>query len=178
MAAATKSNLKITNCNPGHLESLWGVFREMGVDFSLGKNHVIVRPSKLLNSVDVKTHEYPGFATDIQSPLVVLLTQAHGTSMMHETIYEGRLFYTESLNKMGAHTTLCDPHRVIISGPTKLYGTKVLSPDIRAGIALVIAGLVASGTTTIENIYQIDRGYERIDERLRGLGADIERVND
>lgn len=176
LAAATKSHIKITKCNPAHLEAMWRFFYEMGVKFSLGDDYVEIFPSKELKSCNIQTHEYPGFATDLQSPFTVLLTQARGLSMVHETIYEGRLFYTDILSKMGAHIILCDPHRVVVNGPTDLFGAKVFSPDIRAGIALIIAGLVAKGETEIDNIYQIDRGYEKIDERLRSLGADIQRL--
>lgn len=178
LAAASRSKIKITHCNPSHLESLWQAFREMGVNFSLGKNYVMVDSSRKLSAIDIKTHEYPGFVTDIQPPFTVLLTQARGLSKVHETIFEGRLFYTDILNNMGANIILCDPNRAVVSGPTKLFGAKVFSPDLRAGIGLIIAGLIAKGTTTIDNIYQIDRGYENIDERLRELGADVQRIKE
>jgi UDP-N-acetylglucosamine 1-carboxyvinyltransferase len=122
------------------------------------------------------THEYPGFPTDLQAPMTVLLTQATGHSLVRETIYDGRLFYTDTLNTLGAKITLLDSYRVEVNGPTGLRGKTVASPDIRAGIALVIAGLMAKGETTINNIYQIDRGYEHIEQRLAGIGADIVRV--
>ena len=122
------------------------------------------------------THEYPGFVTDLQTALVVLLTQSKGIALVHETIFEGRLFFTDKLNQMGAQIIMCDPHRVIVSGPSKLFGRKLESPDLRAGFALVLAGLVAECTTEIDNIYQIDRGYERVEERLALLGAEIKRV--
>ena len=179
LAAAANSNVKIKKMNPAHLEVLWQIFKEIGVNFSLGNDYAVVGRSKNnYKAINIKTHEYPGLATDLQPPLTVLLTQLKGLSMVHETIYEGRLFYTDILNKMGANIILCDPHRVVISGPTVLSGAKVFSPDIRAGIALIIAGLMAKGETIIENIYQIDRGYEKIDERLRAIGADIKRVSD
>jgi UDP-N-acetylglucosamine 1-carboxyvinyltransferase len=104
------------------------------------------------------------------------MTQAKGMSLIHETIFEGRLFFTDQLNSMGAAIVMCDPHRVVISGPTGLYGKTLTSPDLRAGITMLLAGMIAFGKTTIENIYQIDRGYEKIDERLNALGADIKRV--
>lgn len=133
--------------------------------------------SKNLKAINLVTHEYPGFVTDLQAPFTVLLTQTQGVSLVHETIYEGRLFYIDKLNRMGAHIILCDPHRIIVNGPTKLYGKKVESPDIRAGMAMVIAALVAEGETEIDNIYQINRGYERIEERLQKLGAEIKQVD-
>jgi len=107
----------------------------------------------------------------------VLLTQANGQSIVHETIYEGRLFWTEELNRMGAHIAMCDPHRVVISGPSKLGGREIESPDLRAGMGLLTAALIAKGRTVLRNIYQIDRGYEKIEERLQKIGADIRRVN-
>lgn len=178
MAAALKSRVKIKNCDPGHLDALWLMLDSVGVGLEIGKNYIIVKPSRHpLKSINLVTHEYPGFATDLQAPFSVLLTQAKGSSLVHETIYEGRLFYTDILNTMGANIIMCDPHRVIVNGPTKLYGKKVSSPDLRAGMALIIAALLARGETVIDNIYQIDRGYEKIEERLRGLGAEIKRVN-
>lgn len=176
LGAATNSNIKITKCNPGHLEALWVALRKAGVNFELEKDSVIIKPTKHLGPTNIVTHEYPGFATDIQASFTVLMTQVRGQSLIHETIYEGRLFYTQSLNQMGANIVMCDPHRIIVNGPSSLYGCRIVSPDIRAGIALLIAALVAQGRTTIENIYQIDRGYERIEERLAKLGADIKRV--
>jgi len=105
------------------------------------------------------------------------MTQAQGTSLIHETIYDRRLIWTDMLSQMGANITVCDPHRIVVQGPKKLYGKRLISPDLRAGIALVIAGLIAEGTTEIDNINQIDRGYERIEERLSALGAKIDRVD-
>jgi UDP-N-acetylglucosamine 1-carboxyvinyltransferase len=178
LAAATNGRVKIKNCCPEHLEVLWVILNKAGVNFELGKDYVLIKPSRGLKAVSVKTHEYPGFATDLQAPFTILMTQAQGTSLIHETIFEGRLFYTDTLNQMGANIIMADPHRVLVNGPSKLYGRKIISPDIRAGIALVIAALIAKGKTEIENIYQIDRGYERIEERLKKLGADIKRIND
>ena len=106
------------------------------------------------------------------------MTQAQGTSIIHETIYDRRLLFTDMLMQMGADIIMCDPHRVVVHGPNVLTGRKLTSPDLRAGIAMLIAGLLAQGTTQIDNIYQIDRGYEDIDGRLRQLGAKIERVNE
>jgi UDP-N-acetylglucosamine 1-carboxyvinyltransferase len=176
LAAATCSAIKITNCDPSHLETFWKMLERAGVKFDIGENFVYIKPSPRPLACEARTHEYPGFVTDLQAPFTVLMTQASGTSLIHETIYEGRLFYTDILNRMGANIIMCDPHRVVVSGPTKLFGIKMESPDIRAGIALVIAALIAEGESVIENIEQVDRGYENIDERLRSLGAKIERV--
>ncbi|MDD3887200.1 MAG: UDP-N-acetylglucosamine 1-carboxyvinyltransferase [Patescibacteria group bacterium] len=175
LGALTGGDLKITNCNPSHLETFWKILEKIGVNFEIGKDTVKINPSNDLKAHEVRTHEYPGFATDLQAPATILLTQAKGLSMVYETIYEGRLFYTDMLNKMGANIIMCDPHRIVIQGPTKFYGAKLESPDIRAGIALVIAALIADGKSEIDNIYQVDRGYEKIEERLKTLGAKIER---
>ena len=177
MAATIKgSDVLIKDCEPKHLEALWSLFDKIGVNYELGKNSVHIMPTKNLKAIDMMTHEYPGFTTDLQSPYAVLMTQSKGASLIYETIYDRRLLYTDLLVQMGANIIMADPHRVIINGPNKLFGKKLVSPDLRAGIALIIAALVAKGKTEIDNIYQIDRGYEKIDERLRLLGADIKRV--
>ncbi len=176
MAAATNSEIKITNCNPEHILNLLTIFDKIGVKYERGEDYLLMKKSGDIKSYDLKTHEYPGFSTDLQSPYVVLMTQAHGTSLIQETIYDRRLLWADMLSQMGANIIMCDPHRVAVNGPTKLYAKKLISPDIRAGIALVIAALIAEGTTEIDNIYQIDRGYEQLDTRLKKLGAAIERV--
>ena len=119
---------------------------------------------------------WPAFPPDLMSIALVTATQAHGTVIMHEKMYESRLFFVDKLITMGAQIILCDPHRAVIVGPRRLSGQHVTSPDIRAGMALVLAALAAHGETTIGNVEQIDRGYERIDDKLRSLGAQIERV--
>ena len=175
--AATRGTVRITECNPGHIESLLSLFDRMGISYDREATSLTVRGShKAYQSPGkVITHEYPGFATDMQPPLTVLLTQAEGLTLVHETIFEVRLFYVDLLNRMGANIIICDPHRVLVQGPTKLRGKMIESPDIRAGIAMVIAGLIAQGKTTIGNIYQIERGHENIEARLKVLGAKIER---
>lgn len=178
LAAAARGNLRIEKCDPTHVGALWALFDRMGVPYAFGKDWVEVNAQvkKPFAAVNMKTHEYPGFATDLQAPMTVLLTQCKGLSMVHETIFEGRLFYTDKLNRMGANIILCDPHRAIVQGPTKLRGKILESPDIRAGMALVIAGLIARGETVIDNIQQVERGYANVVERLRSLGAQIERI--
>lgn len=176
LAAATGSELKITKCDTAHVESLLAIFRKQGIRFETGKDWIRMMPSGPFRSYNVSTHEYPGFPTDLQSPYTVLMTQAQGSSLIHETIYDRRLLFSDILTQMGADIIMCDPHRVVVNGPTKLHGRKLASPDLRAGIAIIIAALIAEGTTEIENIYQIDRGYEDIDGRLRALGADIKRI--
>lgn len=177
LGVATNSNIKVENCDTDHLDILLSILQKAGANLEIGKDYVTVKPAKKINSIDIITREYPGFATDLQAPFTVLMTQANGISLIHETIYNGRLFYTDILNQMGADITMADPHRVIVKGPTLLRGKKIFSPDIRAGMALLIAALLAKGQSVIDNIYQIDRGYDKIDERLRILGADIKRVN-
>jgi len=177
MAAAANANLEITDCNPEHIMTLLHILKKIGVDLSAGENWIKVKSgNRPLQAHGIRTHEYPGFATDLQSPYVVLMTQAQGTALIHETIYDRRLIWTDMLSQMGANITMCDPHRIVTQGPTKLYGKRLMSPDLRAGIALVIAALIADGRTEIDNIYQIDRGYARLEERLKSIGADIERV--
>jgi UDP-N-acetylglucosamine 1-carboxyvinyltransferase len=176
MAAATKSEIKITKCAPTQIESLLSVFNKQGIKFEAGENWLKIIPPKTIKPYNIKTHEYPGFPTDLQSPYTVLMTRARGSSIIHETIYERRLLFTDMLTQMGADIIMCDPHRVVVNGPSRLYGKKLTSPDLRAGIAMIIAALIAEGQTEIDNIYQVDRGYEDIDGRLRALGADIKRI--
>lgn len=176
LAALTKSPIKITNCQPKHLEVFWKYMDIIGVPCQLGEDWVKVNPTQQIKPAELRTHEYPGFVTDLQAPFTVLMTQAQGLSLIHETIFDGRLIYTDILNNMGGHIIMCDPHRVVVNGPTKLYGQKIVSPDIRAGVALVLAALIAEGESVIDNIEHIDRGYENIEGRLKALGADIKRV--
>lgn len=176
LGALTCSELKILNCDLSHLEVFLKMIERVGVKFDIGENFLYVKRSEDLKSCELRTHEYPGFATDLQAPFTVLLTQASGMSLVHETIYEGRLFYTDILNRMGANIIMCDPHRVVVSGPTEFHGIKMESPDLRAGIALLIAALIAEGRSEIENIQQIDRGYENIEGRLKALGVQIKRI--
>lgn len=176
MAAASRSEITITNCEPAHIESLLTIFEKIGIKFEKGDNWLKINKTKTIKPYSIKTHEYPGFPTDLQSPYTILMTQAEGRSLIHETIYDRRLLFTDILTQMGADIIMCDPHRVVVNGPAKLIGRKLTSPDLRAGIAIIIAALIAEGQTEIDNIYQIDRGYENIDARLRSLGADIKRI--
>lgn len=176
LGALTAKNLKIKNCEPLHIMSLISHLESAGVKIKRGPDWISVSRPRKLSAVDIRTREYPGFATDLQAPFTVLLTQAEGQSQVHETIFEGRLEYTPELVRMGAHITSCDPHRVIVLGPTPLFGREVESPDIRAGWAFVIAGLIAKGQTLVHNVYNIDRGYENIEKKLSSIGADIKRV--
>lgn len=176
LGALTKSELTITNINPEHLKTFWKFMDMVGVKYELGDTWVKTLPDQpQFVATDVKTHEYPGFVTDLQAPFTLLLTQAKGFSMVHETIFDGRLFYTDSLNRMGANILLCDPYRAAVHGPTPLYGKNIESPDVRAGMTFLLAGLIAEGKTEILNIHHIDRGYERVEERLNAAGFSITR---
>lgn len=176
MAIATQSEITITNCHPPHIKILLTIFKKQGIKFSSGSDWLKIKPRKNIKPYNIKTHEYPGFPTDLQAPYTVLMTQANGSTLIHETIYDRRLLYVDMLMQMGADIIMCDPHRIVVKGPTKLFGKKLNSPDLRAGIAMIIAGLIAQGETEIDNIYQIDRGYEDIDGRLRAMGADVKRI--
>ncbi len=176
LSALVGDDIKITNCKPKHLEVFWLMLKKAGIEFEIGEDSVHIKRCKNILPTEIRTHEYPGFVTDLQAPFTILMTQAEGMSLIFETIYEGRLFYTDILNRMGANIIMCDPHRIVVNGPTPLYGNKVESPDLRAGIALILAALIAEGESEIDNIYQIDRGYENIEGRLAKLGARIKRV--
>ena len=178
MAALTKADLTIKKCNPTHIEILLNIFKKIGIKYEAGDDYLKMIPTDSYKAYNIKTHEYPGFPTDLQSPYTLLMTQAQGSSLIHETIYDRRLLFTDLLSQMGASSIMCDPHRIVVNGPTPLAGKKLTSPDLRAGITMILAGLIAEGETTIDNIYQIDRGYENIDERLRLIGADIKRIKE
>ncbi len=176
-AVATGGDVKIKGINPEHLDIFWQKFTELGVKFSLGKDFVHILPSRELNSIrTLQTAVYPGFPTDLQAPFTVLLTQAAGVCKVFETLFEGRLNYLFELEKMGARVELLNPHQALVIGPRKLKGIPIASIDIRAGAAMVIAALIADGKTEISNIDYIDGGYEKIDQKLRALGADITRL--
>jgi UDP-N-acetylglucosamine 1-carboxyvinyltransferase len=177
LGALAGGKIKIKKCNPNHIRALLVYLEKAGVKIKENKKELIVKGAKNLKPVNIATHEYPGFATDLQPPFTLLMTQAAGSSLIHDSIFESRLVFTDALNLMGANIAMNDPHRVTVNGPAKLHGRKIASPDLRAGITLVLAGLIAQGKTRIDNIYQIDRGYEKIEERLQKLGADIKRIN-
>lgn len=176
LALATKSTLTISECDPSTVAVPLEILREAGVKFTTTADSITVHPWKKLQPIHVTTKEYPDFPTDGQSPLTVLLTQIPGDSEVVETIYTDRLFYTDLLNRMGANVTMHTPQHITVHGGTPLRPKTVDSPDLRAGIAMVIAAVVAKGKSEIGNIYQIDRGYQAIDERLRSIGVKIERV--
>jgi UDP-N-acetylglucosamine 1-carboxyvinyltransferase len=184
MAAVTGGDITIEGIVPGELWPVLPVLRRLGVEVELGDDWVRVPPGQRLEIVDdlggaipkVEDGPWPAFPADLTSIAVIVATQSKGTVLIFEKMFESRLFFVDKLVSMGARIILCDPHRVVITGPSPLYGQRMSSPDIRAGMAMVIAALCAEGTSTIGDAYQIDKGYERIDERLRALGAHIERV--
>lgn len=173
LAAAAADEVVVENVIPQHLESLLSKLHEIGVDIKVDVDRLIIKGNTgNLKAIDIKTLPYPGFATDIQQPLTALLTQAHGQSIVTETIYTERFKHCQELAKMGANINVMIPSS-FINGPTPLSGAEVSATDLRCGACLVIAGLIAEGTTTIRNIYHIERGYEHIDEKLSALGAKI-----
>lgn len=176
IAAAMAKRMVINNIIPQHLEALLSKLKEMGVQMEVGVDSVIIERSENLKSVDITTKPYPGFATDLQQPLTALLTQAEGEGRVNETIYIERFKHCLELEKMGADIELI-PAGAIIKGPTRLYGTKVSATDLRCGAAMIVAGLMADGVTSIDNVYHIDRGYSEIDRKLSTLGAKIWREN-
>ncbi|MHB8652085.1 MAG: UDP-N-acetylglucosamine 1-carboxyvinyltransferase [Minisyncoccota bacterium] len=179
LAALAGEDVEITHINPLHLEALTMLLGEAGIPLEIGATSIRVctRGKKIIPiSRDIHTHEYPGFPTDLQAPMVVFLTQSRGEALVFETIFEGRLNYTEVLRNMGADITMMDPHRVIVKGQRILRGKNLESPDLRAGLAFVLAATVAKGRSVIHNVYNIDRGYERIEKRLKKIGVKIERI--
>ncbi len=176
-SACTRGHVFIYEAQPTHLRPMLIYLERLGVQAKFCEASTLeVFPSPLnAASLKIQTRPWPGFPTDLMSPLIVLATQAQGMALCHDWMYESRMFFVDKLIAMGANITQCDPHRVIVIGPTQLRAQTLSSPDIRAGIALVIAALCASGTSTIDNVELIDRGYEDIVARLKKLGAEIAR---
>ncbi|HXR33741.1 MAG TPA: UDP-N-acetylglucosamine 1-carboxyvinyltransferase [Verrucomicrobiae bacterium] len=175
--AITGGDLTITNCGPAHLGAVIAKLEKAGVSIeALNATTLRVRGTKTLAAADVTTEEYPGFATDMQAQYMALATQAEGTSVITETIFENRFLHASEMMRMGANISI-DGRRAVVRGPAKLTGTTVQASDLRASAGLVLAGLVASGETIIDRVYHIDRGYERIVEKLQDVGADIERLH-
>jgi UDP-N-acetylglucosamine 1-carboxyvinyltransferase len=173
--AVTGGDLEILDCNPTHLTSVIQKLTEAGVIIEAEEDRMHVKGTRVLTSVDVITREYPGFATDMQAQYMALMTQADGIAMISESIFENRYMHASELMRMGAHIRI-DGSRAIVAGKTRLTGASVIASDLRASASLVIAGLVAEGTTIVDRIYHLDRGYEKIEEKLQSVGAQIERV--
>ena len=182
-AVVTHGEIRIKDAGVEHLGMIRLVLRRLGVDFDFVGNDILVGANQRLviepdlgNAIpEISVMPWPAFPTDLMSIAIVIATQSTGSILFHDWMYPSRMFFTDKLVSMGAQIVLCDPHRCIVQGPTRLNGEKLDSPDIRAGIALVLAALSANGTSTIRNITQIERGYERIDEKLKALCADITR---
>jgi UDP-N-acetylglucosamine 1-carboxyvinyltransferase len=184
LAAMTRGDVTIENAESKDLVSILPAFAKLGVNVEISGTTVRVPPDQdLVIQDDVGGHipkiedgPWPAFPADLTSIALTVATQARGTILIFEKMFESRLFFVDKLVFMGARIILCDPHRAVVTGPTSLYGQRMESPDIRAGMSMLLAALSAEGSSTIGAAYQIDKGYERIDERLRALGARIERV--
>lgn len=177
LGAVTKSELSVIGAREDHLEAVLEKMRDFGVTFRIDENSITVFPPKQLASPGkVKAELYPGIPTDALSLFAVLAACSDGDTLLHEHFYEGRFNYISEFEKMRIRATVLNPHQAVVHGPADIRGTTIKSFDLRAGAALIIAALAAEGVTTIEDIYQVDRGYERIEERLQKIGAKIERV--
>jgi len=186
LAAVTRGDLVIEGVVPDDLRMMKLAFGKLGITWSVEGDRLSVHSGQAMRVVPdlggqipkIDDAPWPGFPPDLTSIMTVVATQAEGTVLIHEKMFESRMFWVDKLIGMGARIVLCDPHRAVVSGPARLRADSLTSPDVRAGMALVIAALCAEGTSTIKNVYQIERGYERIAERLEALGARIDRVAD
>jgi UDP-N-acetylglucosamine 1-carboxyvinyltransferase len=184
LGAVTEGEIVIEDVIPEHLVAIWPGFERLGISWEVEGSRIRVHGQQDLVVLDdlgsqipkIEDGPWPAFPADLTSIALAVATQARGTILVFEKMFENRLFFVDKLVNMGARIILCDPHRAVVNGPARLYGERMESPDIRAGMAMLIASLCAEGRSTIGNIGQIDRGYERIDDRLRALGAHIERV--
>lgn len=173
--AIAGGDIEVCNCSPAHLRAVIDKFREIGVRIEEGPDNLRVRAPRTLRASNVTTIPYPGFPTDMQAQYMALMTQAAGTSTITETIFENRYMHIAELQRMGANIRV-DGRTAIVAGHTRLSGAQVMATDLRASACLVLAGLAACGETMVDRVYHLDRGYYRIDEKLRGIGADIERL--
>ncbi len=184
-AVVTGGEITIRDAGPEYLPMIQQVFKRLGVEWQVKGNDIfvpadqtkIIQPDFRGAITQISVMPWPSFPSDLMSIAIVVATQSQGSVLFHDWMYEGRMYFTDKLTSMGAQIVLCDPHRCIVNGPSDLYSGAVDSPDIRAGLALVLAALAAKGESVIRNVAQIDRGYERIDEKLRSLGANIIREN-
>jgi UDP-N-acetylglucosamine 1-carboxyvinyltransferase len=175
--AISGGDLNVDCCNPSHLSALISKLEECGVRCDVGKENVRVRSEGTLKAADISTEEYPGFPTDMQAQYMALATQAEGTSTITENIFENRFMHVQELVRMGANIRV-DGRTATVRGKTQLSSAAVMCSDLRASASLVLAALVAEGETILDRVYHIDRGYERIEEKLRGVGAQIRRMGD
>jgi UDP-N-acetylglucosamine 1-carboxyvinyltransferase len=184
LAGITRGELRIKDTNPHDLRMIRLVFERLGLRTEIDGADILVSGEQALIAqrdvgefkAKIQDGPWPAFPADLTSIAIALATQCSGSVLVHEWMFENRLVFTDKLVSMGADIVLCDPHRAIVTGPSRLRGERLSSPDIRAGMAMLLAALCAEGRSEIQNIREIDRGYERIDERLRALGAQIERV--
>ena len=167
---------KIKNSNPDHLTMFLEKMKEIGINFEISENEILVKKSNEFKPTKIQVLPYPGFPTDLQPQTSVLLTQAQGKSLIHDPLYENRFQHLHELRKMGADIEITDPHRALIFGKRELIGNKISVTDIRSGAALILAGLISKEKTLIENISQIERGHQKIEEKLKKLGAQIEKI--
>ncbi|MCE9500748.1 MAG: UDP-N-acetylglucosamine 1-carboxyvinyltransferase [Leptospira sp.] len=186
LAAVTRGELMIRDVNPEDIRMIRMVYSRLGIEIRPVDGGILVPADQKMEIIPdyhgatpkIDDSPWPGFPADMTSVALVTATQCNGTVLIHEKMFESRLFFVDNLISMGAQIILCDPHRAVVIGPSKMYGQKVASPDIRAGMAMVIAALCADGVSYIHNIVQIDRGFQNIDTRLRSLGAQIERIEE
>jgi UDP-N-acetylglucosamine 1-carboxyvinyltransferase len=185
-AVVTHGQITVHNAGVQHLEMISQVFQRMGVSWKIDGNDLLVpeiQPRKIVSDMDgavpeIKTNVWPAFPTDLISIAITVATQMTGSILFHDWMFSGRMYFTDKLVGMGARIILCDPFRCLVQGPSSLFAEKLESPDIRAGMALLLATLAANGQSTIRNVRQIDRGYERVDDKLRLLGAKIDRIDE
>ncbi len=175
--AITNSTITLEKVNHAHLVSIILKLQEMGYDFEIEKERITIKPASRIKAVRISTTEYPGFPTDMQAQFMALSLIAEGTSTIEERLFENRFMHVSELNRMGANITL-NNHIATVEGDTKLYGADVMATDLRASSALVLAGLIADGTTRVHRIYHLDRGYVKLEEKLKQLGAKIERLKE
>lgn len=185
-AVVTHGSIRIREAAPQHLDMIAFVFNRLGVDWRVEGPDIVVPENQELTIEpdlggaipEISVMPWPAFPTDLMSIAIVVATQSRGSILFHDWMYPSRMFFIDKLVNMGAQIVLCDPHRSIVQGPTKLYAETMESPDIRAGMAMVLAALAANGQSEIRNVGQIDRGYEDIDKKLRALGARVERLRE
>ncbi len=184
LAAVTRGELEIENTEPRHLKMTKLAFAKLGIHWEEEAKTLRIPGGQLLKVVPdmggmipkIDDAPWPGFPADLTSIILVVATQVEGTVLIHEKMFESRMFFVDKLISMGARIILCDPHRAVVNGPCRLSGSELVSPDIRAGMAMVIAALCAEGESEIQNVYQIERGYENLAARLQGIGARVERI--
>jgi UDP-N-acetylglucosamine 1-carboxyvinyltransferase len=178
-AAITGGQVELKNCVKEDYQLLLSYLGDMGVESEWkDEKTLVIKPSKLVaKKRKFQTRPWPGFPTDLMSPLIVLATQTEGTVLCHDWMYEWRVFFVDDLMSMGANIFIADPHRVIVNGPSKLHGEKLICKDIRAGISVILAALAAKGISEVDHVETVERGYENIEERFTSLGANIKRVD-